>query len=203
MFNPHLTLNCAGRLVSLQEPIVMGILNVTPDSFYDGGHYDSDKKILTQVEKMLSEGAKIIDVGAQSSRPGADKLSAKIEQERLLPVIQKIVKSFPDAILSVDTFRSEVARQSVEHGAAIINDISGGSLDKDMYKTVAALKNIPYILMHMKGNPQNMQDAPTYNNVALELLDYFIESDTICLSYGFTSPRDVSEFCFAYDFFKC
>ncbi len=184
MFNPHLTLNCAGRLLSLEEPIVMGILNLTPDSFYDGGQHDSDSKILTQVENMLLQGASIIDIGAVSTRPGADLLDAKVEGERLIPTLKKIVGNFPEAIISIDTFRSEVARKCVEHGAAMINDISGGSLDQDMFKTIAELAHIPYVLMHIQGTPADMQTNPQYTDVALEVLDYFIQKTTQLVDLG-------------------
>lgn len=184
MFNPHLTLNCAGQLVSLAEPIIMGILNVTPDSFFDGGRYDSDAKVLEQAERMLTEGAKIIDVGAMSSRPGAEMLTAEEETKRLLPVIKSLTKTFPKAILSVDTFRAETARHCVQEGAAMINDISGGALDDKMYETVAALHCIPYVLMHMKGTPQTMQKDPTYEDVSLEVLDFFIAKSTELVAHG-------------------
>lgn len=184
MFNPHLTLNCGGQLVSLLEPIIMGILNVTPDSFFDGGRYDSDQKIVSQTEKMLLEGAKIIDVGAMSSRPGAEMLSQEEEAARLLPVVKSVVKEFPKAIISVDTFRAETARQCVAAGAKMINDISGGELDEKMFETVAKLQNIPYVLMHMKGTPQTMQSKPEYENVSLEILDYFIAKTTTLVDHG-------------------
>ncbi len=184
MFNPHLTLNCAGQLVSLEEPIIMGILNVTPDSFFDGGRYDSDKKILEQVEKMLVEGAEIIDVGAMSSRPGAEDLSPKDEASRLLPVLKKIAKEFPQAIISIDTFRAETARQCAQEGARMINDISGGEMDAKMFETIAELKDIPYVLMHMKGTPQTMQTNPEYVDVSLEVLDFFIEKTKQLVSLG-------------------
>jgi len=174
MFNPHLTLNCAGRLVSLESPIVMGILNLTPDSFYDGGQHNDLPKVLKQVERMLSEGATIIDIGAISTRPGADMHNAEIELKRLLPVLKEIKKSFQEATLSIDTFRAEVARVCVEEGAAMINDISGGSMDEKMFKTVADMREIPYVLMHIQGTPATMQEDPHYEDVAQEVLDFFI-----------------------------
>ena len=174
MFNPHLTLNCAGQLVDLSSPVVMGILNITPDSFYDGGIHNSDSKLLGQVEKMLSEGATIIDVGAVSSRPGSLAVSEEEEIQRLIPVLKRIKEKFAVTPLSVDTFRASIAKIAIDEGAAMINDISGGEMDTKMFETVTSYGNIPYVLMHMKGTPQNMQDKPTYDDVALEVLDYFI-----------------------------
>ncbi len=168
------TLNCGGRLLSLEYPIVMGILNVTPDSFFDGSKYRSIDAALRQAEKMLSEGASIIDVGGMSSRPDAELLDSQSEMERVLPVIEAISKEFPMAILSIDTFRADVAKASFEAGATIINDISGGNLDKNMFPLVAEL-GVPYILMHMKGTPQTMQQNTDYQDVALEILDFFIQ----------------------------
>jgi dihydropteroate synthase len=152
----------------------MGILNVTPDSFYDGGKYKNDKDILSQVEKMLKEGATFIDVGAYSSRPNADHISEDEELDRLLPVIESILKEFPKALISVDTFRSAIAKQSVDTGACIINDISAGKMDANMMQTVASLK-VPYIMMHMKGTPQTMTKHTNYENLLKEILFYFSE----------------------------
>ncbi len=166
------SINCNGKLIDLSSPKVMGILNVTPDSFFDGGKYTSEITIINQVEKMLSEGATFIDIGAYSSRPGAKFISEEEELNRILPIIKILVKTFPEIIISIDTFRSEVAKQCVLNGAAIINDISAGSLDKEMFKTVAELQ-IPYIIMHMQGTPKNMQLNPTYTNVTQEILYYF------------------------------
>ena len=166
------SINCNGKLIDLSSPKIMGILNVTPDSFFDGGKYTSEKNIITQVEKMLLEGATFIDIGAYSSRPGAKSISEEEELNRVLPVITYLIKSFPKIIISIDTFRSNVAKQCVLNGAAIINDISAGSLDKAMFKTVAELQ-IPYIIMHMQGTPENMQFKPTYQNIVQELLFYF------------------------------
>ena len=153
---------------------MMGILNVTPDSFYDGGKYDAVAKGLARVEQMLLEGAAIIDVGGMSTRPGADMLDETIELHRVLPMIEAILVRWPDAILSIDTFRSGVARRCVEAGVSIVNDISGGQLDANMFETVADLK-VPYILMHSKGTPQNMQLLTDYDDIALDVLDYFLE----------------------------
>ncbi len=150
------TLNCRGRLVVLERPLVMGILNLTPDSFFDGGKFNSVDAALKQAELMLREGADILDLGAYSSRPGAEDISKEEELKRLIPSLEAIVKRFPDALISVDTFRSGVAEKALEAGAHIINDISGGNLDKEL-PSVAAKHHAPYICMHMKGTPQTMQ----------------------------------------------
>lgn len=151
---------------------IMAILNLTPDSFYDGGAYSNDLQVLRKVGAYLDEGADIIDIGAYSSRPNAIHISAREELNRLLPVLQKVTKNFPKAVISVDTFRSEVAKQSVAHGATIINDISGGNMDDNMFQTIAKLQ-VTYILMHMLGTPQNMQDNPSYSNVSNQVMDFF------------------------------
>jgi len=152
----------------------MGILNITPDSFYDGGKYKNEADILFQTEKMLNEGATFIDVGAYSSRPGAAHISEKEELKRILPVIDLLVKYFPEIIISVDTFRSEIAKKTIENGAAIINDISGGKMDEKMFQTVAELQ-VPYILMHMLGTPQNMQQNTVYEDVTKDIIRFFSE----------------------------
>ncbi|MBS3994040.1 MAG: dihydropteroate synthase [Bacteroidetes bacterium] len=152
----------------------MGILNLTPDSFYDGGIYTNTISILKKVENMLTEGAAFIDVGAYSSRPNATHISEEEELKRLLPVLELILKSFPDILISVDTFRSNVAKKSIEIGACMINDISAGEMDSEMFKTIAKLQ-VPYILMHMKGTPQNMQQNPAYENVLNEVMYFFSE----------------------------
>ena len=167
-----MTLNCNGKLVDVSSPKVMGILNITPDSFFDGGKYNNETDILQQVEKMLSEGATFIDVGAYSSRPGATHISETEEVQRIIPIIELLVENFPEIIISVDTFRSNVAEKSVEAGAAIINDISGGKMDDNMFKTVAKLQ-VPYIMMHMLGTPQNMQQNPVYEDVTKEVISFF------------------------------
>lgn len=169
-----MTINCKGNLIDLSAPKVMGILNITPDSFFDGGSYKNEKDILTKTEKMLSEGATFIDVGAYSSRPGAIHVSEEEELKRILPVIKLLVKEFNDIIISVDTFRSKVAEQTINEGAAIINDISGGEMDENMFNTIAELQ-VPYIIMHMQGTPQNMQLNPQYENVITEITSFFSE----------------------------
>ena len=165
-------INCKGQLIDLSKPKIMGILNVTPDSFYDGGKYQSDSDILNQVEKMLSEGATFIDIGAYSSRPNAEHISEKEELSRLIPVIQKLIQEFPEIIISVDTFRSHIAREGIAAGAGLINDISGGELDQDMFETISKLQ-VPYILMHMVGTPQNMQKNVQYDDLVKDIIYYF------------------------------
>ncbi|HKM92396.1 MAG TPA: dihydropteroate synthase [Prolixibacteraceae bacterium] len=159
-----------GHLVNLSRPLVMGILNITTDSFYDGGRHIQIDDALTYVAKMIVDGAAIIDIGACSTRPGAKPVSEAEELNRLLPLIEKIRKQFPNIILSVDTFRAKIAKTVVEEfGDIIINDISGGQMDPEMFETIARLK-VPYVLMHMQGSPQNMQLSPHYNNVTKEVI---------------------------------
>ena len=169
-----MTIKIKGELINFSVPKIMGILNVTPDSFYDGGKYNSEKKILNQVEKMISSGADIIDVGGYSSRPGAKEISIENELSRVIPIIQLISKRFPNIIISVDTFRSTVADQAINSGAHIINDISGGNLDSNMFKTVSKL-DVPYILMHMRGSPKNMMNNTNYDDILNEIKNYFSE----------------------------
>jgi dihydropteroate synthase len=168
------TINVGGKLIDLTIPKVMGIINVTPDSFYAGSRKQDTSSAREQAKKMLSEGADFLDIGAYSSRPGAADISEQEEIDRLLPVIEAIVKNHSDAVLSIDTFRSKVAETAIKAGAHIINDISGGSLDEDMFATIARLQ-VPYILMHMKGTPQNMNQMAQYDDVFMEVLDYFSE----------------------------
>jgi len=152
--------------------LVMGILNVTPDSFFDGGKYTEEKQWLDQVSLMVTAGADMIDIGAYSTRPGAEDVSVEVESERLIKVIRSVRKAYPDLLISADTFRSKVAKDAVAAGANIINDISGGTLDSEMFAVIADL-NVPYILMHIQGSPQNMQDNPKYTNVVEEVYAYF------------------------------
>ncbi|MHB1196749.1 MAG: dihydropteroate synthase [Lutibacter sp.] len=166
------SINCNGTLIDLSSPKVMGILNCTPDSFFDGGKYNDSTAIVNQVEKMLSEGATFIDIGAYSSRPGAKHISEEEELNRILPVIKLLISEFPAILISVDTFRSNVAEQCAHHGACIINDISAGDMDLNMFPVIAKLQ-IPYIIMHMQGTPQNMQKNPVYNDVVSDVLYYF------------------------------
>jgi len=174
MLHQHTTLNCKGKLLDLSSPKVMGILNITPDSFYDGGQFQNEKNILEQTERMLKEGANIIDIGGMSSRPGAEIISIDEELRRVIPAIESISSSFPESIISIDTVHGKVAKEAVNAGASVVNDISAGILDKEMFETIAKLK-IPYILMHMKGVPDNMQKSPVYDDVLTEVLDFLIE----------------------------
>jgi dihydropteroate synthase len=166
------SINCNGGLIDLSSPKVMGILNITPDSFFDGGKYSNSNAIVNQVEKMLSEGATFIDVGAYSSRPGAKHISEEEELSRILPVIKLLISEFPSILISVDTFRSDIASQCVQNGSCIVNDISAGEMDKNMFPAIAKLQ-VPYIIMHMQGTPQNMQKNPIYKDVVSDLLYYF------------------------------
>lgn len=172
--NFDMTINCKGQLIDISTPKVMGILNVTPDSFYDGGQYKDESSILKQVETMLKEGATFIDIGGYSSRPGADYVSEAEELSRVVPVVQLILKHYPETLISIDTFRSEVAKKSIEAGAAIINDISAGHLDENMIETVGQL-GVPYIMMHMKGNPKTMQQQTDYDDLIKDINSYFAE----------------------------
>ena len=175
VFNKSRFLNLNGQLVALDSPLVMGILNVTPDSFYDGGKFYGIEQALAQIEKMIAEGVDIIDVGACSSRPGSEIISAKEELDRLVPIATVIRKNFHDIVLSIDTFRAEVAKAMVrDFGFALINDISAGSIDAQMFDTVSEL-NVPYILMHMRGTPENMQDNPVYENLISEMTLFFAQ----------------------------
>lgn len=174
-FSKKLTIKCRGELLDLSEPKIMGILNLTPDSFYDGGRYTTKEKIIDQVGKMVVEGSDILDIGAYSTKPGAELVTEKEELERLVPVIELIKREFPDLLLSLDTFRSEIARIAVtDYSIDIINDISAGDMDKKMLETIAKL-NVPYIMMHMQGTPQTMQQNPEYMNVVKEIILYFSE----------------------------
>jgi dihydropteroate synthase len=174
LFQIKTSLNVGGKILDLSTPKVMGILNITPDSFFEGSRVQSQKDILHQAEKMILEGADILDLGAYSSRPGATDISVEEERERLIPALQVLVKHFPDVVFSIDTFRASIAKDAIENGAHIINDISGGNLDADMYKTVGEL-GVPYILMHMRGTPQNMKDLTVYEDLLTEMNIYFSE----------------------------
>jgi len=167
-----MNISCKGKLIDLTTPKIMGILNLTPDSFYDGGLYNNTDRALAQTEKMLLEGATFIDIGGASSKPGAVEISTDEELARVLPVIEEIHKTFPETIISIDTYRSDVAKLAVAAGAAMVNDISGGKLDPKMLKTVGAL-GVPYVVMHMQGTPQNMQDKPSYDNILTEIRSFF------------------------------
>lgn len=178
-----MTINCNGQLIELASPKVMGIVNITPNSFYDGGKLTDEKSVLVQVEKMLLDGVTFIDVGGYSSKANAEFVSENEELERVISIVKSIVKEFPKAVLSIDTFRSKVAKESVENGVAIINDISAGSLDENMMQTVAQLR-VPYIMMHMKGTPQTMQTLTQYDDLVKEILFYFSEKIALARSFG-------------------
>ena len=168
------SIKAGNRLLDLSSPKIMGIINITPDSFFDGGNYFSEQDALNRAEKLLAEGADLLDIGAYSSRPSAAFVSEEEELKRMLPIIRALSRAFPEAILSIDTFRAEVAKQSVGEGAHIINDISGGSLDERMFEVIAQLQ-VPYILMHMRGTPQNMQEFTAYEDVVQEVNLFFGE----------------------------
>lgn len=174
LLSQHRTLNCRGKLLDLSRPAIMGILNVTPDSFYDGGKYSTESELLRQTEQMLNKGAAIIDVGGMSSRPGAAIIDTSTELARVIPAITAISKRFPEAVISADTVKAEVAKEAVMSGAGMINDISAGSIDSGLLPMVAEL-GIPYILMHSKGKPENMQNRPEYENVVREVMQFFIQ----------------------------
>ncbi len=177
------TLNCKGRLLIIDNPIVMGIINVTPDSFYAASRKRNVEEALQLTAKMINNGAAIIDIGGQSTRPGSETMDDKKEAERIMPVIEAVLKEFPDSILSVDTYYSSVAKQAIETGASIINDISGGNLDNKMLQTAGQL-NVPYICMHMKGTPATMQQQALYEGVTREVLDFFIKKTEACRQAG-------------------
>lgn len=173
-FSSQKSINCCGKLLILEKPVIMGILNITPDSFYDGGKYSAINNIIEHTKIMIDEGAAIIDIGAVSTKPGAKTVSLSEEKKRLLPVVKLLLKEIPEIIISIDTFRSEIAKAAIEEGACIINDISAGQFDEKMFTTIAKLQ-VPYIIMHIQGTPENMQVAPHYKNVVQEVLYYFSE----------------------------
>lgn len=170
-FEPKQSLNIRGRLLDLSSPKVMAILNITPDSFYSNSRTKSIDEALKKTERFLAEGATFIDIGGYSSRPGATDISANEEADRLVPVIESLVRQFPEIVISVDTFRAKVAEETILAGAHVINDIAAGDMDELMFETVAKLQ-VPYMIMHMQGTPQNMQHNPVYENVTLEVIDY-------------------------------
>ena len=183
--NKNFSINCNGKLIDLSSPKVMGILNITPDSFYDGGRFKAPKSILAQAEKLLTEGATFLDIGAYSSRPGADFVSEEEELNRIVPVIELIVKHFPECLISIDSFRSKVMRECAWVGAVISNDISAGHLDAKMMTTVGELC-IPYIMMHMRGTPQTMKKHTTYNHLMNDVYAYFSERIQCARNHGIT-----------------
>jgi dihydropteroate synthase len=178
------SLNCKGRLLCWNEPIVMGILNITPDSFYSGSRIRSGDMLLDQAEKMLTEGASILDLGGLSSRPGADEISVDAEMERVVPAIQQLFSRFPTAIISVDSYRYKVAEAALGAGASMINDIGAG--EDDGLAKLAAAEHVPYICMHMRGNPRTMHEMTDYENITMEVLDFFIRRKAECIRLGVT-----------------
>lgn len=179
------TLNCKGRLLSLEKPVVMGIINITPDSFYAGSRWQGIDEVLKQAEKMVGEGAVILDIGGQSTRPGAERVGEDTETERVVPVIKAVSNAFPQVEISVDTFYSRVASLAVEAGATLVNDVSGGLMDVNMLSVVAGLQ-VPYVCMHMQGEPNTMQQHPEYADVTLDVLDFFIRRIEACRKAGIT-----------------
>lgn len=168
-------INCSGKLIDVSEPIVMGILNITPDSFYDGGRNNTELSALKKTEKIILEGGKIVDIGAYSTRPGTNFISQEQERERLFPIFEAIKKEFPSLVISVDTFRAKIAKEAVQSfGINIINDISSGTFDPEMFDVVAEL-NVPYIMMHLQGNFETMHNSYTYSNIAHDIILFFSE----------------------------
>ncbi|QYJ68072.1 dihydropteroate synthase [Flavobacterium litorale] len=176
-------INCKGNLIDLAQPRVMGVVNCTPDSFYDGGKYKNENDFLKQTERMLNEDADFIDIGAYSSRPNADFVSVTEELQRIVPVVELVLKHFPEALISIDTFRAEVAKTCIDTGAAIVNDISAGMLDEKMLETVGKLQ-VPYIMMHMRGTSQTMQTLTQYDDIIKEMLFYFSERSAAAQKCG-------------------
>jgi len=179
------TLNCKGRLLVIDKPLIMGIINATPDSFYEGSRFSGKDKILTQAEKMINDGADILDIGGQSTRPGSEQVPENTELTRIIESIEAMHQKFPGILISVDTYYSTVAKKCVEAGASIVNDVSSGMMDHKMLPTIAALQ-VPYIAMHMKGTPQTMQQLASYENVTREVLDFFIAKKHECRNAGIT-----------------
>lgn len=174
VFSTNKTLSAKGHLIDLSTPQVMGILNITPDSFYDGGNNKDEHLMLKHAEKMIAEGCSMIDIGGHSTRPGADFISPEEELNRVIPAIRALQKKFPRIILSVDTYNAQVASEAVSEGASIINDISGGQLDESMFETIAKCK-VPYVLTHSRGNPKTMAGLTSYTDLIKEIADYFVE----------------------------
>jgi dihydropteroate synthase len=178
-----MTINCKGQIIDLSTPKIMGILNITPNSFYDGGKYSLENNAISQVEKMLIEGATFVDIGAYSSKPNAEFVSEEEELNRIIPVVKAILKEFPETLLSVDTFRSSIAQECIDNGAALINDISAGNLDEKMIEVIAS-NNVPYIMMHLRGTPQTMQSQTNYDNIIKEIITYFSDKINKARSFG-------------------
>jgi dihydropteroate synthase len=166
-----LSINCKGKLLTFSTPVVMGIINITPNSFYSGSRHEQIDKLLVKAEQMWQQGATIIDIGGQSTRPGSERITADEELKRVVPALESLIKKFPDHLFSIDTFYSKVAKEAIDAGVSIVNDISAGSIDPELISTVAALQ-VPYVLMHMQGHPQTMQQSPVYKNVVLDVFDF-------------------------------
>jgi dihydropteroate synthase len=177
------SLNCHGRLILIERPLVMGILNITGDSFYSGSRLSNMEAVLMKAQQMIAEGADILDIGGQSTRPGSHRISAEEEKQKVLPVFEMLARQFGEVILSIDTYHASVAKGAVNAGASIVNDISGGEMDKAMLETVA-IAGVPYICMHMKGVPETMQYDTNYENVVKEVLDFFIKKISECRVAG-------------------
>ncbi len=177
------TINCGGKLLDLLSPKVMGILNITPDSFFDGGKFSKEEQWLLQVEKMIHQGASIIDIGAVSTRPGSQEVDLEMELKRLIPAVKSVSTNFPDVIISIDTWRAKVAEKSVENGAHIINDISGGLFDSNMASTIGSLQ-VPYIMMHTGGRPDVMQNNPIYEDIVVEMIQFFTHQLRLFRDHG-------------------
>ena len=177
------TLNCKGKLLLVDRPLVMGIINVTPDSFYEFSRFMTEEAILKQAEKMIREGADILDIGGQSTRPGTGQLGEDEELSRVIAAVKLVQHNFPETVISIDTYYSKVAKEGIEAGASLVNDISAGNLDKAMLSVVGEL-DVPYVCMHMKGEPKTMQQDPVYENVTREVLDFFIQKKEECRMAG-------------------
>jgi dihydropteroate synthase len=177
------TLNCKGKMIVFEKPAIMGILNINDDSFYAGSQFNDIETIVLKVKQMMSEGVDIIDIGGQSTRPGSERISAEEELKRVLPVVTTLAKKYEHLLISIDTYHSEVAKQTVASGASIVNDISAGEMDKNMIDTVASL-DVPYICMHIKGVPENMHENIYYENIITEVLDFFIQKIDQCKAAG-------------------
>ena len=177
------TLNCKGKIVSLETPLVMGIINATPDSFYQVKTTQETNNLYTLAHAMVNDGADILDIGGQSTRPGSIRISAQEESDRVIPVIEKLHALYPEVIISIDTYYADVATQAVAAGASIVNDVSGGEMDKDMISTIASI-GVPYVCMHMQGTPETMQEKPLYRNVLEEVIQFFVLKTEACLNAG-------------------
>ena len=177
------TFNCKGRILTVSKPIVMGIINVSPESFYEQSTANTTAAVLLQAEKMLNEGAAILDIGGQSTKPGSENIGPEVEMARVIPAIEAIAKQFPESFISIDTYHAEVAAAAVKAGAVMVNDISAGTLDSNMIGTVASL-NVPYVVMHSKGTPATMQQHTNYEDMLLEILEFFIQKTNECSKAG-------------------